>query len=162
MGDFINKPDMLLTYQVRDLARLTNEDETAFLDITGNPRLAVDTDIVDIVLNQHIAIAESIIKGFVQGRYELPFAVVPEVIKKLALQLTYYYLNERKFTLNDSLIYAYEQNMQILKDINNGKMALDTLPGVNDFQDSTVTNIQNAAPDIDSEYLEHSNVEKMI
>ena len=134
MGDFTDKADLLNTYQIRDLVRLTNDDETVFVDVSGEPRLGVDTDIVDIVLNQYIGIAESLVKSYIQSRYELPFNVVPELIKKIARELTYYFLNERKFTLVDSLVLVYDQSIDILTKLAEGMITLDTLPDDNDFQ----------------------------
>jgi phage gp36-like protein len=124
MGDFITKTDMEAKYQLKDLVALTNND--------GSNATTINDD----VMNNAIDDAESVIKGYVQTKYSLPFTTVPvpRIIKDIAKVMTYYKLHERKTRITPQLQAIYDNSIKILDDIANGVASLDTTPGANGFQ----------------------------
>lgn len=129
MGDFIDKTYLETIIQTRDLSALTNADGSN------------STTINDTVLYAAINKAEAMVKGFVQTKYSLPFSTVPELIKSVALDLTVYYLYERKAAINDRLQVMYENTIDTLKQISIGKITIDTEPGENNFQSQDTQNL---------------------
>jgi phage gp36-like protein len=124
MGDFIDSAYMQGYYQVRDLISLTNNDSSA--------AAAIDATVMDDTILK----AESYVKTYVQTKYSLPFTTIPEIVKVISAQTTYYYLQQRKYRITPELQALWENNMKSLQDIATGVSTLDTLPGVNAFQDA--------------------------
>lgn len=86
------------------------------------PPAVVNTDVVDVCISQ----ADSIINGYIGGRYALPLATLPELLKAIALDITVYrvYLRRKKKTPPEAVKTAYEDAMKQLKDIQSGKLSL--------------------------------------
>jgi len=108
--------------QTRDLIALTNDDSSNATTINAT------------VINSAMEQAEAFVKGYVQTKYELPFVVIPELVKNIARSMSLYYLYERKRNITNSMQLSYENDIQKLKDIAKGVITLDTAPEVNPFQ----------------------------
>jgi phage gp36-like protein len=78
------------------------------------------------VVDQAIAQAESLINGYIGGRYQLPLVTVPELVKTFALDITVYkiYLRRKKKTPLEGVKAAYEDAMKQLRDVQSGKLFL--------------------------------------
>lgn len=128
MGQFIDITDLEGKYQELDLVRLSRDD--------GTTETMINTDVVNSAIEE----AESIIRMYLISRYKLPFSVVPNVVKRIAKQLTYYILAERKGLNRDNLQVMYENDISMLKSINRGELPLDTNVGENEFQQGETIN----------------------
>jgi phage gp36-like protein len=78
----------------------------------------VDTD----KLNEAIRKADSIIDGYLRGRFVLPLSTVPAAIRDLSIKLTIYYLYERSLSLTmpESVKWSYVNATKKLTEIQTG------------------------------------------
>lgn len=135
MGDFITIADLTKQFQNNDWVRLTNND--------GSVATTIDVDVMNYAIEQ----AESLVKSAIQSKYLLPFTTVPTIVRSLSGKLTYYFLNERKFAINDKLQVMYENCKEILNNLSKGLLVLDTDPAVNSFQNQDTQDSIDALPD---------------
>lgn len=96
-----------------ELRNLTDDENT------GNINASRVTDA--------IAKADTLINGYARAQNTVPFSPVPDMIKDLSIFFTGYYLwkRRRKGQVDEERETAYNRNIQILKDINSGKIKID-------------------------------------
>ena len=83
--------------------------------------------ISETALSDVIANASAIVDGYCSRYYDVPFSTVPEVIKQVTLSIAIYKLYEnKKAGAGDAVRRRYEDAMAILKDVNSGKLSLET------------------------------------
>lgn len=122
MGNYIDINDLKQYYQEDDLVRLSRPD--------GSSETTINETLVNTIIEQ----AEGMIDGYMRVRYKLPFNPVPQVIKRMTRFLTYFFLMERKFSVNEPLHRTYTNVIQSLKDLQSGKFVLDTDPSDTRFE----------------------------
>ena len=113
----ITKNDLSLKYGEQELINRTDNDNIG----------AVDDDI----LAEHIKNAESIINGYLKGRYAVPLSSdnAPQMVKGIACTLTrknYY----DKDGAPDHVESDYKGAIKLLQDISSGKIVLDVKQNV--------------------------------
>lgn len=79
-----------------------------------------------------ISWADEIIDGYIRGRYTLPLAQTPGLIKNLSIELAVYWLYSRRMTteIPESITNIYKDSLKILSDIQKGSVSI----GVNEVQ----------------------------
>ena len=75
------------------------------------------------VLNRVIGDTDALIDGFVKKRYALPLATVPPLLTGLAADIALYLLHN--FSAPDDVRRRYDDALARLKDISDGRIALD-------------------------------------
>lgn len=97
-------------------------------------------------VDKAIAIADSIIDGYLRGRYTLPLSAVPEIIKTIAIDIAVYKLYERRLELEmpETMSARYKNAVKILEQIQKGLIKLgiesaDTGPGQGHYKTDKTT-----------------------
>lgn len=95
--------------------------------------LPTTTKLPDEDIQQFIETAESHIDSYLSEVYDVPFINPPRIIKKVALDLTVYFLTEALYTSfqPNSLEgnqTRYDRSMEVLKSIRNGDVVLAGIP----------------------------------
>jgi phage gp36-like protein len=119
-------------------------DEQELIDLTDRPDPATGATtraIVDTVLNQALADASADIDGALCGRYQLPLAVVPPVLKRLACDMARYYLYGKG--VPEAVEKRYEGATKLLLAIATGKVGLG-IPGPEAPASSNTVQFQSA------------------
>lgn len=73
--------------------------------------------------------ADGVIDGYVRARYPRRFVVVPEVLAGIAHDIARYRLRAKggqQTAMNDAVQKQYDEAMRLLRDIADGRLALDT------------------------------------
>jgi len=107
--------------QIEDIRKQVQED--TLIQLTDdNQSGQIDSVIVD----EAVIYSETLIDGYLRGRYVLPLASVPEVIKILAVDLTIYRLYSRRFQTetSDAVTEKYKNSIKILEQIQRGIISL--------------------------------------
>lgn len=85
------------------MAYCIQDDIEAMVQLPTLYQLTVDEGDADYIdetnLNASIARADSFIDGYLRGRFTLPLATVPPLIRDLSIQLTIFYLYQRSIVL---------------------------------------------------------------
>ena len=93
-----------------DLIQITDDDDTGSIDSAR-----VDAAILD---------ADAEIDGYCGERYVLPFDPVPEIIKKLSVDISIYNLYSRREAAPEIRIERYKMAVKTLDKISSGKVSL--------------------------------------
>ena len=95
-------------------------------------RLASPNEILDgwdtgdeAILMVCIGDASEMVDSYLRGRYQVPIAVIPELIKRLTFQLSKYFLFEKKSMLEETAFLNYDRAISELKRIQKGETLLD-------------------------------------
>lgn len=91
-------------------------DALADPDMDGNPDVARTERAVED--------ASSLIDGYLGTRYELPLAVVPQVVKRICIDIAAYHLCPDASAMTDIIEKRYEAAIKICKDISAGRASL--------------------------------------
>lgn len=104
--------DLKKQVQEDALIQLTDDNQTGQLDL----------DIVE----EAIIYSETLIDGYLRGRYTLPLSAIPAVIKILAVDLSIYRLYSRRFHTDtpDAITEKYKISIRILEQIQKGIISL--------------------------------------
>jgi len=97
--------------------------ETTLIEITDdNLAGEVNTAIID----EAIIYSESLIDGYLRGRYSLPLSIIPMLIKLLAIDLSIFRLYSRRFhaDMPDSINDKYKNSVKLLEQIQKGIVSL--------------------------------------
>lgn len=91
--------------------------------------LPTTTKLPDEDIQQFIETAESHIDSYLSEVYDVPFINPPRIIKKIALDLTVYFLTEALYTSfqpnsQEGNQTRYDRSMEVLKSIRNGDVVL--------------------------------------
>jgi len=107
--------DLTLAIPARTLAQLSNDTAPA-----TEPNLPV--------IERAVAHAEEVIDGYLRGRYELPLAAVPTVVRELAVSISRHWLYARrpegKEDLPPAVVRAYKAAMEMLTAIQKGALTI--------------------------------------
>lgn len=77
-------------------------------------------------IEEAINYAEQLIDGYLRGRYSVPLNPVPELIRRLAVDLAVFFLYSRRFELNmpESMLERKRECIRLLEHIQQGKVLL--------------------------------------
>jgi len=97
--------------------------ETTLIEITDdNQANEINTKIID----EAILYSETLIDGYLRGRYTLPLATIAVLIKIIAADLTVFRLYSRRFhtDMPDSINDKYKNSIKLLEQIQKGVVSL--------------------------------------
>jgi phage gp36-like protein len=107
--------------------------ETNIIQLTDDEGLGV---VNQARVDKAITTADSVIDGYLRGRYSLPLSTVPELIKTIAIDIAVYKLYERRLELEmpEAMTNRYKNAGKLLEQIQKGLIKLgiespDTGPG---------------------------------
>jgi len=106
---------------LEDLKKQVQED--ILIQLTDDVQSGqIDSDVID----EAVIYSETLIDGYLRGRYVLPLSVIPAVIKILAVDLTTYRLYSRRFhtDIPDGISEKYKNSTKILEQIQKGIISL--------------------------------------
>lgn len=97
--------------------------ETTLIEITDD---TMSGQINEEVVNETILYAETLIDGYLRGRYTIPLQSVPEIVRVLATDLSIYRLYSRRFhtDMPDSINDKYKNSIKLLEQIQKGIVSL--------------------------------------
>nr|BDD46511.1 hypothetical protein 15 [bacterium] len=97
--------------------------ETTLIEITDD---SLSGQINEDVVNETILYADTLINGYLRGRYTLPLQTTPEIIKVIAIDLAIYRLYSRRFhtDMPDSINDKYKNSIKLLEQIQKGIVSL--------------------------------------
>ncbi|MBI1201489.1 MAG: DUF1320 domain-containing protein [Rhodopseudomonas sp.] len=96
--------------------------ESMMIDLTDRAEPAtgaIDADVVTRALED----ADAAIDGYLKGRYKLPLAVTPPLLRDLAQAIAIYKLHRN--TASDKIAKDYDAAMRVLLQIGRGDVRLD-------------------------------------
>lgn len=97
--------------------------EATLVEITDdNLSGQINTDVVD----ETILYADTLIDGYLRGRYTLPLQTLPEIVKVIAIDLAIYRLYSRRFhtDMPESIKDKYKNSIKLLEQIQKGIVSL--------------------------------------
>lgn len=111
--------DILGQIPKEKLIDLSNDNEPV-TDGEGNPTFNMDN--IQLAIDN----AGSEIDGYASARYPVPFSPVPQVIRKLAVDIAIYNLFSRKWTAeeDDNIVRRYKNAIRLLERIASGQVSL--------------------------------------
>ena len=68
--------------------------------------------------------ADSLIDAYCAGRYTVPFAAPPQIVKTLSVSLSIYNLYKRRGRISDTLQEQYKNDLRLLESISKGTITL--------------------------------------
>jgi phage gp36-like protein len=99
---------------------------TELIQITDDQRLGI---VDPSVINKAIVSAESEVNGYLATRYAVPVAApVPDLVKKLSLDITIYNLYRRRKRISEDVRTAHEDALKKLEQIAKGMITLGINP----------------------------------
>lgn len=102
-----------------DLLEAISEDE--LIDITDDADAGiVDTDAV----TRAIADADAEINGYCAVQYEVPFATVPDLVRKLSVDIAIFNLYARRRGANEDRRARYDNAIKLLQRVADGTVSL--------------------------------------
>jgi len=106
---------------LEDIKKLVQE--TTLIEITDD---IMSGQINEDVVDETILYSQTLIDGYLLGRYTLPLPVVPEIIKVMATDLSIYRLYSRRFhtDMPDSINDKYKNSIKLLEQIQKGIISL--------------------------------------
>lgn len=115
MGVYVTKQDMIERFGEQELMLLTDR---------ATPPAG---SIVESVLDQCIRDAGDLIDGHLAGRYTLPLAIVPQILKRTAGTIARFYLH--KNGAPDNVRADFEDARKLLRAVATGEVALGLSAG---------------------------------
>lgn len=106
--------------------------------------LAIDREtnsLDDTAINQALAQADDEINSYLARRFKLPLPKVPNLLKMVAISITFYWLADRDTQATNLLTERYEKQLVTLREIANGKRELG-LPEVEAPSEGTVGKVE--------------------
>lgn len=106
------KADIIKAYPSADLTALTDDE---------GDESAVDTRISDAITK-----ADALIDTFLRAQHTVPLTTVDEIIERLSIDLSFYFLNRRRRVHEDDpgLKQLYKESMDLLKMIAKGDIKI--------------------------------------
>ena len=104
-----------------DLLKIVSEQ--TLIELTDE-RLSEEID--DSIVQSAIEDADTIIDGYLGGRYTLPLGSVPKLIKKISVDIVIYTLYSRRLITDmpESITIRYKNATKLLEKIQTGKIML--------------------------------------
>lgn len=87
----------------------------------------VGTGVIDQAkVDEAIAYADELINAYLRGRYQVPLNPVPELIKRLSVDLAIFHLYSRRFELEmpESMMQRRKEIIRLLEQIQKGVVSL--------------------------------------
>jgi phage gp36-like protein len=112
---YCTQNDLETLISVVELAELTNESGII-------PNSTIITEIINRVDNE--------IDSYISVRYKIPFDSTPDIIKKLSIDMTIYYLYTRRSTVPLIRRTNYEDAIRFLQNVAIGKIQIIVKGGV--------------------------------
>lgn len=97
--------------------------EATLIEITDDSLSGqINTDVV----NETLSYADTLVDGYLRGRYTLPLQSIPEIIRVIAVDLAIYRLYSRRFhtDMPDSINDKYKNAIKLLEQIQKGIVSL--------------------------------------
>lgn len=106
------------------------KDPAIYVQITND----LDGDLVDEnIINEISDKSDNIINSYIGGRYQLPLAETPKIIRNIAIDLTVKFLYDRRLGEKNEIIEeAYENAIELLEEIRDGKLFIPELDTTED------------------------------
>lgn len=120
--------------------------ETELIQLTDRPDPdtgAVTGAIVGAVLDQAISDADAEINGWLAGRYQLPLATTPEVLRRIGCDIARYNLYGN--SVPDPVRRRYEDAVKFLVQVGKGAVSLGIDPAGQAGTDRALPDMQSAA-----------------
>ncbi len=97
--------------------------EATLIEITDD---SLSGQINEDVVDETITYAQTLIDGYLLGRYTLPLQSVPEILRVMATDLSIYRLYSRRFhtDMPDSINDKYKNSIRLLEQIQKGIVSL--------------------------------------
>lgn len=76
------------------------------------------------VVARAIADADAEIDGYVGTRHQVPLSPVPDLVRKMSVELAIYHLYSRRMGVPEEWRRRYEDNIRLLRDLAAGKVSL--------------------------------------
>ena len=115
---YATKQDMIDRFGETELVQITNPEDRSAETIN------------DARLNQALADADAEIDGYLIGRYTLPLASTPVVLKRSACDIARYYLYDDRAT--EQVTKRYDGVVTFLKSVAKGDIALSLIEAQED------------------------------
>lgn len=127
---YCTKDDMVSRFGSQELIDLTAPGEV---------------QINEVVLNQAVLYASSLIDSYLGGRYQLPLNPVPTVLTRTACNLTRYYLYNDQMT--EAVETSYKGSIKFLSDVSKGHVRLGvSSSGESAVQSESLSQMTSSAP----------------
>lgn len=112
---YLTREDLLAYMPLRAAIELTCDEATAMPD---SPDMAI--------IDEALASASELIDGYLRGRYALPLAQTPTVLRDLARVIARYRLYERRpeADMPDAVAETYKAAIKTLEQIRSGRITL--------------------------------------
>lgn len=74
--------------------------------------------------------SDSLINSYLRSRYAVPFSIAPKIVTRIAVDLTIYYVYQRKFEqeLPDAIRARYTDSIKLLEAIQSGRINIEDVP----------------------------------
>lgn len=132
---YLTRVDLLERVSTKELAELATRDHHPVVDVSlldavmrGDPtdgytaaEIAIAID-ARTRIDRALADAAALIDGYLKARYALPLITVPTVLKRVACDVTRYYLMDQRAT--DEVRQRYEAQVKLLAAIERGQFSL--------------------------------------
>lgn len=102
-----------------DIEKEVTSEKLIELTDDANSGAVVVANVTDAITK-----ADSLIDGYCNGRYAVPFATVPALIKTLSVSLSIYYLYKRRGRISDLYQDQYDKDIKLLGMLAGGKVTL--------------------------------------
>ncbi len=106
-------------------------------------------------VDKAISVADSVIDGYLRGRYSLPLSTVPELIKTIAIDIAVYKLYERRLELEmpEAMSNRYKNAIKLLDQIQKGLIKLgiespETGPGQGHYKTNKTAEDRTFSKDV--------------
>lgn len=86
--------------------------------------------LVEAVFNEAVEDADSLINSYLRSRYSVPFSTTPKIVNRIAIDLTIYFLYQRKSDqeISDAIRARYKDSVKLLEGIQSGIVHIDDVP----------------------------------
>ncbi len=121
---------------------LCQVSESVLIQLTDDANTG---SVVATVINQAIADADAEIDGYCGKRYALPFSPVPDLVRKMSVDIALYNLHGRRAdSMPDDRAERYRQAVARLRDVARGTAMLG-VSGLPELEDTNAPRIVSAA-----------------
>ncbi len=109
-------------------------------------------------VDKAITTADSVIDGYLRGRYSLPLSTVPELIKTIAIDIAVYKLYERRneLEMSETMSMRYKNAVKMLEQLQKGLIKLGiesaTGPGQGHYKTNKTTDDRTFSKDVLSKF----------
>lgn len=127
---YVTQQDLIDRFGLEEIRELSDRNDTGVIDAA--------------VVSRAIGDVQAQIDSYIGARYTLPLTVVPEVLKRVACDLTRYQLYDIK--VPDNVETRYQEHLKFLADVSKGTATLGTDTSNTEPQ-ASAGGVKYAAPD---------------